>query len=360
NGNLVNSTELKKELQEAGVIFQSSSDAEVICSLIARERVKSNTTEEAILKTMKKLKGAYSFIVMTKRKMIVVRDPYGFKPLSIGKLGDNTVFSSETCALDSIEAEYVRDIKPGEVYCISDEKATSQMCDVKVNPAVCIFEYIYFSRPDSYIAGVNVHCFRKEIGKFLARNDNITADVVCGVPDSGLDAALGYSKESKIPYDIAFIKNKYVGRTFIKLNQSKRKTLAQVKLNPLKGSVEGKSVLLVDDSLVRGTMIESTIKLLKSVGAKEVHVRIASPAYVNVCYFGTDVDNKEDLMANRMNKEEMRKHIGADSLEFLRVEDLNEIAKSNNIEGHCEGCFSSKYPMEVPDKIERDIFEKIC
>jgi len=359
NGNLINSMDLKKELREVGVIFQSSSDAEVICSLIARERVNSVTTEEAILKIMNKLKGAYSFVVMTKRKMIAVRDPHGFKPLSMGKLGESTVFSSETCALDIVGAEYVRDIEPGEVYCISDEKTTSKTYNIKTKPAVCIFEYIYFSRPDSYIGGVSVHSFRKDIGKFLACSNSVKADVVCGVPDSGLDSALGYSKESKIPYDIAFIKNKYIGRTFIKFSQKQRKKLVQVKLSVLKSSVKDKRVILIDDSIVRGTTIELIIKSLKNAGAKEVHVRIASPMYINVCYFGTDVDNKEDLISCNKTKEEIKEQIGADSLEFLRVEDLNEIARLNNIKGHCNGCFTSSYPMEVPDKIERDIFEKI-
>ena len=362
NGNLVNSLELKKRLQKAGVIFQSGSDAEIICSLIARERVHSTTTQEAILKIMKKLKGAYSFVVMTKRKMIAVRDPHGFRPLCIGTLGKAIVFSSETCALNVIDAKCLRDINPGEVYCKSDEKTTLNTCDKKVKPACCIFEYIYSSRPDSYFNGVSIHEFRKETGRYLARNDKndpIIADIVCGVPDSGIDAALGYAEESKIPYGMAFIKNKYVGRTFIK-PANQRRDLVKVKLSALQAVVENKIVLLVDDSIVRGTTTGPIIKLLKKVkkaGAKEVHVRIASPPFIDVCPFGTDVDRKSDLIACSMSLEEIRQHVGADSLKYLPVDDLNEIAIRNNIQGHCNGCFTGKYPMKVPKIIERDNFE---
>lgn len=357
NGSLINSMALKKELQKAGVIFQSSSDAEVICSLICRERIKQKNTEDAIISVMKKLKGAYAFVVMTKRKMIAVRDPHGLKPLVLGKLNNSTIFASETCALDMMGATYERDIKPGEVYCISAEKSTSKICDLKPNYALCIFEYIYFARPDSCIEGIEVHDFREETGKYLAQNDNVKADVVCGVPDSGIDAALGYSKASKVPYNLAFIKNKYVGRTFIKPNQNQRESLVHIKLSALKSSVKNKKIILVDDSIVRGTTMQSIIKLLKNAGAKEVHVRISSPKFINICPFNNDIKKRDSLIANQLSTEEIRKEIVADSLAFLKIEDLHKITQTRKLPGYCAGCFTGTYPMKVPDEIEKDIYE---
>lgn len=359
NGNLTNAVELRKQLQDNGAIFTSTSDTEVIAYIIARERLKVHSIEEAVMNTMKYIKGAYSLLVMSSQKLIAVRDPHGFRPLCIGKLGSDIVFSSESCSLDIIGANFERDIKPGEVVVLTDNKMKTYDCKNGEKDGLCIFEYIYFSRPDSTINGINVHRFREEAGKHLALQAPVEADFVAGVPDSGLDAALGYSKESKIPYDIAFVKSKYIGRTFIQSTQTKRKSQVVLKLNPIKTTVAGKKIILVDDSIVRGTTITRLIKILKRAGAKEVHLRIASPKFIDICYFGTDVASKDTLIAVSKSTEEIRKEIGADSLEYLSLENLRDIAKASNVKGFCEGCFTGKYPIEVPKEIKKDKFEKI-
>lgn len=359
NGNLTNAVELRKELQENGAIFNSTSDTEVIAYIIARERLKVHSIEEAVMNTMKYIKGAYSLLVMSSQKLIAVRDPQGFRPLCMGKLGDDIVFSSESCALDIMGANFERDIKPGEVVVLTDNTIKTYDCKNGEKDGLCIFEYIYFARPDSTVDGINVHRFREEAGRHLALQAPVEADFVAGVPDSGLDAALGYSKESKIPYDMAFVKSKYIGRTFIQSTQTKRKSQVVLKLNPIKTTVAGKKIVLVDDSIVRGTTITRLIKILRRAGAKEVHLRIASPKFIDVCYFGTDVAKKDALIAVNKTTEEIREEIGADSLEYLSLENLRDIAKSSNVKGFCEGCFTGKYPIEVPDEIEKDKFEKI-
>lgn len=359
NGNLTNSIDLKEELHQAGAIFNSTSDTEVIAYLIARERLKTHSIEEAILSTMNYIKGAYSLLVMSSKKLIAVRDPQGFRPLCIGKLGEDIVFASESCALDAIGADFIRDIEPGEIVTVTDNKITSCFYDKTQKKGLCIFEYIYFARPDSTIDGLNVHKFRENVGRALAKQAPVDADFVAGVPDSGIDAALGYSKESKIHYDLAFIKSKYIGRTFILSTQAQRKNKVALKLNPLKETVSGKKIVLVDDSIVRGTTITRLIKILRKAGAKEIHLRIASPAFVDICYFGTDVDTKENLIANGKTVEEIRKEIGADSLEYLSIENMLEIAKASNIKDFCTGCFTGKYPIDVPKEIQKDRFEKI-
>lgn len=359
NGNLTNAVELKKELEEQGAIFTTTSDTEIICHIIVRERLKTNSIEDAIKNTMKIIKGAYSLLIVTSAKMIAVRDPQGFRPLCLGYLGDNIVFASESCALDMIGAEFERDIEPGEIVVISNNEITNEKYLPNEKKGLCVFEYIYFARPDSTIDGINVHIFRENAGRYLAKQSPVDADIVAGVPDSGIDAALGYSKESKIPYDIVFIKSKYVGRSFIQNTQNKRRKLVALKLNPLKHTVKDKKIVLIDDSIVRGTTITKIIKSLKNAGAKEVHIRIASPAFVDVCYFGTDVDKKENLIANNKTVEQIRKEIGADSLDYLSLDSLKEITNNCKVNEFCEGCFTGKYPIEVPKEINKETFEKL-
>ena len=359
NGNLTNAVELKRELEEQGAIFTTTSDTEIICHVIVRERLKAKSIEEAVKNTMKIIKGAYSLLILSPQKMIAVRDPQGFKPLCMGYLDENIVFASESCALDIMGAKFERDIEPGEVVTITNNELVSEKILPNEKKGLCVFEYIYFARPDSTIDGINVHIFRENAGRCLARQAPVDVDLIASVPDSGNDAALGYSKESKIPYDIVFVKSKYVGRTFIQNTQNKRKKLVNLKLNPLRHTVNGKKIVLVDDSIVRGTTITKVIKSLREAGAKEVHIRVAAPPFVDVCYFGTDVDKKENLIANNKTVEDIRKEIGADSLEYLSLENLKEIIKDCKVESFCDGCFTGKYPIEVPENIDKESFEKL-
>ena len=359
NGNLTNAYELRQELQKNGAIFDSTSDTEVICYIIARERLKTGSIEEAVINAMKYLKGAYSLLVMTSQKLIAVRDPNGFRPLCMGKLDDDIVFSSESCAIDIIGGEFVRDINPGELVVVTNNEVKSIDAGNGAKDGLCIFEYIYFARPDSVINGLSVHKFREEAGKYLSIQAPVDADFVAGVPDSGLDAALGYSKQSKIPYDMAFVKSKYIGRTFIQSTQKTRKAQVALKLNPIKSTVAGKKIVLVDDSIVRGNTLRKLVKNLKRAGAKEVHLRIASPAFIDVCYFGTDIDSKENLIANQMSIDEIREHLGADSLEYLSLDNVRKIVADYGINDFCDGCFTGKYPIEVPKEMKKDRFEKI-
>lgn len=358
NGNITNAIELKQDLEDNGAIFTTTNDTEVICHIIVRERLKAKSTEEAISNTMKVLKGAYSLVIMSPQKLIAARDPQGFKPLCMGKLGEDIIFASESCALDICGAEFIRDVKPGEIIVVKDGKITSIDYDSKEKKGMCVFEYIYFARPDSILEGMSVHEFREKAGRYLAKQMPIDADIVAAVPDSGVDAALGYSKESKIPYDLVFTKSKYIGRTFIQNTQNKRKKLVALKLNPLKNSIRGKRIVLIDDSIVRGNTLAGIVKTLRKSGAKEVHLRIASPAFIDICYFGTDIDDKESLIANGRSVEEIRQIIGADTLEYLSIENLKEITKDCNMEDFCMGCFTGKYPIEVPREIKKDRFEE--
>ena len=359
NGNLTNAVEIKSELEEQGAIFTTTSDTEIICHVIVRERLKTGSIEQAIKNTMKIIKGAYSLIVISSKKMIAVRDPQGFRPLCMGHIGKDIIFSSESCALDIMGAKFDRNIEPGEVVVVTNNKIKAEKFLPNEKKGMCVFEYIYFGRPDSTIDGINVHIFRENAGRCLAKQAPVKADIVAGVPDSGIDAALGYSKQSKIPYDIVFIKSKYVGRSFIQNTQNKRKKMINLKLNPLEHTVKGKSIVLVDDSIVRGNTLARIIKTLKKEGAKEVHLRIASPAFIDVCYFGTDIDSKENLIANGRTVEEIRKKIGADSLEYLSLDNVNKITKDCEVKELCTGCFTGKYPIEVPKEINKETFEKI-
>ncbi len=346
NGNLLNAVELREKLSYTGAIFQTTIDSEVIAYLIARERLKVGTVEEAVKNAMLKIKGAYSLVVMSPRKLIGARDPFGFKPLCIGKR-DNTYFlSSETCALDTVGAEFVRDVLPGEVVTITSKGIESDTSLCQKNTARCIFEYIYFARPDSKIDGMGVYESRINAGRILAKTHPVDADLVVGVPESGNPAALGFSLESGIPYGNAFIKNNYVGRTFIKPKQAQRESSVKVKLNVLKEAVAGKRVVMIDDSIVRGTTSARIVSLLKNSGAKEVHVRISSPPFKHPCYFGTDIPSEDQLIATGKTVDEICKIIGADSLGYLEVDRLSEMICGGT--GFCDACFTGNYPMDPP------------
>ena len=348
NGNLLNAVELREELSYTGAIFQTTIDSEVIAYLIARERLKVGTVEEAVKNAMLKIKGAYSLVVMSPRKLIGARDPFGFKPLCIGKR-DNTYFlSSETCALDTVGAEFVRDVLPGEVVTITSKGIESDTSLCQKNTARCIFEYIYFARPDSKIDGMGVYESRINAGRILAKTHPVDADLVVGVPESGNPAALGFSLESGIPYGNAFIKNNYVGRTFIKPKEAQRESSVKVKLNVLKEAVAGKRVVMIDDSIVRGTTSARIVSLLKNSGAKEVHVRISSPPFIHPCYFGTDIPSEDQLIATGKTVDEICKIIGADSLGYLEVDRLSEMICGGT--GFCDACFTGNYPMDPPTR----------
>ncbi|MGN0131645.1 MAG: amidophosphoribosyltransferase [Lachnospiraceae bacterium] len=358
NGNLINAPELRRELEYTGAIFQTTIDSEVIAYHIARERLNSKTVEEAVGRAMKKIKGAYSLIVMSPRKLIGARDPFGFRPLCIGKRDNCYILASETCALDTIGAEFVRDVEPGEIVTISPEKgieSDKSLCIPQKEHARCVFEYIYFARPDSYLDGVSVYHSRIMAGKFLAIDSPVDADIVTGVPESGNCAAMGYAMQSGIPYATAFVKNTYVGRTFIKPKQKNRESSVQVKLNPIREVVEGKRVVMIDDSIVRGTTSDRIVKMLRDAGAKEVHVRISSPPFLWPCYFGTDVPARDQLIAYNRTVEEIRDVIGADSLGYLGIERLSEMVNGKEI---CTGCFTGKYPMEPPAEDIRGEFDQ--
>ena len=358
NGNLVNAPELRRELEYTGAIFQTTIDSEVIAYHIARERIHTASVEEAVSRAMDKIKGAYSLIVMSPRKLIGARDPYGFRPLCIGKRDNAYILASETCALDTIGATFVRDVEPGEIVTITPQKgieSDKSHCLPKDQEARCIFEYIYFARPDSHFDGVSVYQARIQSGRFLAMDSPVEADLVVGVPESGNAAALGYSLQSGIPYGTAFVKNGYVGRTFIKPGQSSRESSVRVKLNVLKEAVNGKRVIMIDDSIVRGTTSDRIVKMLRDAGAKEVHMRVSSPPFLHPCYFGTDVPAEEQLIAHNRTIEEIRQVIGADSLAYLKTERLGEMIGGM---GHCTACFTGEYPIAPPTEDIRGSFEK--
>ncbi len=360
NGNLINAAELRRELEYTGAIFQTTIDSEVIAYHIARERLRSKTVEEAVMHAAKKIKGAYALVVMSPRKLIGARDPFGFKPLCIGRMGNAYLLASETCALETIGAEYIRDVLPGEIVTISPDGAIQSdqsLCQEKEKAARCIFEYIYFARPDSRIDGVSVYNSRISAGKFLAIDSPAEADLVTGVPESGNAAALGYSMQSGIPYGIAFMKNSYVGRTFIKPKQSFRSDGVRIKLNAIQEAVEGKRIIMIDDSIVRGTTSGRIVSMLKEAGASQVHVRISSPPFLWPCYFGTDIPEREQLIAYNKTLEEIRDMIGADSLGYLKIERLEEMVEGLSI---CKGCFTGTYPMEPPkEDIRGDYYDRI-
>ncbi|MBQ7793999.1 MAG: amidophosphoribosyltransferase [Clostridia bacterium] len=353
NGSLVNSGKLLSELTKGGSIFQTSTDSEAMAYMIARARVETPSIERAVEESMKHFWGAYSLIVMSAQKLIACRDPWGFRPLCIGKKGNAVIITSETCALDSIGAEFVRDVKPGEIIVVRDGKIESIDTYVNSQPtALCIFEYLYFARPDSIIEKQMVHESRKLAGAYLAKEYPVDADVVIGVPDSGISAAMGYAEESGIPYGLGFIKNKYIGRTFIQPSQSMRENSVRIKLNVLKSTVEGKRVVMVDDSIVRGTTSKRIVSLLRKAGATEVHVRSSAPPFLWPCYFGTDVPSRDQLVMVGRTNEEVCEIIGADSLGFLSVDSLVKTAPNAKC-GFCTGCFTGQYPFDIDEASEK-------
>ena len=358
NGNLVNAPELRHELEYTGAIFQTTIDSEVIAYHIARARIYTPTVELAVAEAMKKIKGAYSLVIMSPRKLIGARDPFGFKPLCIGKRDNAYILASETCALETIGAEFIRDVEPGEIVTITKDGIASnkELCFTDhAKEARCIFEYIYFARPDSVFDGVSVYHSRIQAGRFLAMDSPVDADLVVGVPESGNAAALGYAMESGIPYGTAFVKNSYVGRTFIKPKQSSRESAVRIKLNVLKEAVAGKRVIMIDDSIVRGTTSALIVGMLRDAGAKEVHVRISAPPFLHPCYFGTDIPSEDQLIAHNRTVEEIRELLGADSLSYLALDRLYEMAGGKAI---CTACFSGDYPIEPPKEDIRGSYEK--
>lgn len=357
NGNLINSGKLRDALEQNGAIFHTSIDSEVIMYKLAQERIRSHSIEQAMLRVMDSLEGAYSVVLMSPRKLMGARDPYGFRPLCIGKLQNSYILSSETCALDNLGAEFIREVEPGEVVVIDGDGIRSLKSEKAQKKAkICIFEHIYFARPDSEIQGASVYEMRKLMGRHLAKDYPVEADLVFGVPDSGLCAAIGYSEEAGIPYGYGFVKNRYIGRTFIQPSQSQREQSVNIKLNVVKDAVCGKRVVMVDDSIVRGTTCAKIIRALKAAGAKEVHLRISAPPFLWPCYFGTDIPSRDCLMAVKYSVEEIRQQIGADSLGFLSLDAVKEIAKNMDSD-YCEGCFSGKYPVPVPEEADKLEFE---
>ncbi|MDR1464475.1 MAG: amidophosphoribosyltransferase [Oscillospiraceae bacterium] len=364
NGNLTNAGELRRTFEMEGCIFHSTSDTEVIAYTITRERLRCDSIEDALSRAMGQLEGAFSLAMMSSTKLLACRDPLGFRPLCIGTLGEAEqpaayVVASETCALDAVGAKFLRDIAPGEIVVMDGDglRSLPKHCDPQRRKHMCIFEYIYFARPDSVIDGNSVHISRENAGKILAMEYPVDADVVIGVPDSGLDAAIGYARQSGIPYAIGLIKNKYIARTFIQPNQSDRSNGVRIKLNPVPAVIQGKRVIVVEDSIVRGTTFHRITRLLRDAGAAEVHVMIASPPFRHPCYFGTDIDSREHLLANRyVTYEEIAAAIGADSVGYLPVEELRKLVRPK--QGICTSCFTGDYPVRIPDEPRKSKFEE--
>lgn len=357
NGNLSNAYQLRDELELSGAIFHTTSDTETIAYIVTRERLTAPSIEDALSRAMNFLEGAYSLVLMSSTKMIAARDPMGFRPLCYGKTKDGTyVVASESCALAAVSAEFERDLLPGEILVFSNGGVESRKehCN-KFEKRSCIFEYIYFARPDSVIDGISVHASRLRAGQILAKKHPVEADVVIGVPDSGLDAALGYSQESGIPYALGFVKNKYIGRTFISPGQNERMDQVRIKLNPIEATVAGKRVVMIDDSIVRGTTSGRIVKLLRDAGAKEIHMRVSSPPFLHPCYYGTDIDSEEHLIACRHTVEEIAEILGVDSLGYFPMEELDKLIENTHF---CSACFNGDYPTAIPVSTSKDRFEK--
>ena len=350
DGKLVNGVQLKQEMEMEGSIFHTGSDAEIISAVIIKERIRSSSIEEAVCRAMGRLKGGYTLVVMSPQKMVAVRDQNGLHPICYGQRDDGEyVIASESCALSSVGATHIRDLAPGELLIFTKDGVRSDTthCNEKIE-SLCVFEYLYTARPDSVIAGCSVHLARKRAGAFLAKACPVEADVVIGAPDSGIDAAIGYAEESGIPYGLGLIKNKYIGRTFIDPGQSAREDKVKIKLNPVSETVKGKRVILVDDSIVRGTTCARVVKLLREAGAKEIHVRSSAPAFLNPCYYGTDISSRKSLIACNHTSEEMAAIFGADSVGFLPIEDVFKLGAGGSCKGYCAACFDGKYPTEEP------------
>ena len=358
NGNLVNAGSLRRRHELNGAIFHGTADTEAIVYTIVSERLKVPSTEEAVFRTMRQLQGAYSCVLMTATKLIAFRDPNGFRPLCYGQTPDGAyVVSSESCALDAVGAKLIRDILPGEILVFRKDGPVSDRRLCGGNNNICVFEYIYFARPDSVVEGTSVHHARLQAGHFLAQESPVDADVVIGVPDSGIDAALGYAQESGIPYGVGFLKNKYIGRSFIAPNQNMRETAVKIKLNAIAETVRNKRVVLIDDSIVRGTTSERIVRLLRDSGAKEVHMRVSSPPFRYPCFFGTDVDSRENLIACRLHSvKEIAAEIGADSLAYLTADAARRLAGESAC-FCCDGCFTGRYPINIPEDQGKSKFE---
>lgn len=360
NGNLVNSYELRSKLELEGSIFHTTSDTEVISYMITKERLSSGSIEEAVNRAMNKIEGAYSLVIMSPAKLIIARDERGFRPLCYGVTEEGCyVAASESCALDAVNAKFIRDVEPGEIIVFDKQGVRSIRDHCGRQPqSLCVFEYIYFARPDSVIDGCQVHTARMRAGAFLALEHPVQADVVIGVPDSGIDAAIGYSRQSGIPYEIGFIKNKYIARTFIAPGQKSREDKVRIKLNPISEVVRGKRVVMIDDSIVRGTTSARIVKLLRAAGAQEVHMRVSAPPFLNPCYYGTDIDSRENLIACRYSVDEICKIVGADSLGFLSVENTRSLVSGVHCKGYCAACFDGEYPTKIPSETQKNRFEE--
>ena len=347
NGNLVNTKQLRTAFEYRGAIFQTTTDSELIAYAIAQERLRCASAEEAVCRAVKGLRGAFSLLVMSPQKLIAVRDPWGFRPLCMGRRGDAVIFASESCALHAVGAQFERELDPGEIVVVEGTQVRSIRENCQGSSShMCIFEYIYFARPDSVLCGQSVHLARRNAGRLLAREFPVEADVVIGVPDSGLDAAMGFAEESGIPYGVGLVKNRYIGRTFITPGQESREQAVRIKLGALASCVAGKRVVMVDDSIVRGTTSKQIVSLLREAGATEVHMSSSAPPFIAPCYFGTDIPDRDALIACNYTQEEMREMIGADSLHFLSLEALHQIAPQADC-GFCDGCFTGTYPIEV-------------
>ena len=359
NGNLTNAAELREKLELSGAIFHSTSDTEVIAYTITGARLRTGSIEEAVSQAMDVIQGAYSLVLLSPRQLLAVRDPNGFRPLCIGMLEEGSyVFASESCALDAIGAKFLRDVAPGEIV-VADEnglRSITTHCNQRKS-SLCVFEFIYFARPDSVIDGASVHEARLRAGSFLALEHPVQADIVIGVPDSGIDAAIGYARQSGIPYGIGFIKNKYIARTFIAPGQKAREDKVRIKLNPIAHVVRGKRVVMIDDSIVRGTTSQRIVGLLRDAGAREVHVRVSAPPFLHPCYFGTDIDSRDHLIACNHTVEETARIIGADSLGYLSVESVHKLAAGCQC-AFCDGCFTGRYPVPVPESRQKFRFEQ--
>lgn len=357
NGNLSNAYELRNELELSGAIFHTTSDTEIIAYVVTRERLTAPSIEEAVSRAMNKMEGAYSLVLMSATKLIAVRDPHGFRPLCYGKMEDGSfAVASESCALQAVGAEFIRDLEPGEMLVFNNDMVVSRRehCNA-AEKRTCIFEYIYFARPDSEIDGISIHESRKKAGEILAKEYPAEADIVIGVPDSGLDAALGFSEYSGIPYEIGLIKNKYIGRTFISPGQDNRMDQTKIKLSPIKNVVNGKKIVLIDDSIVRGTTSKRLVKLLREAGAKEIHMRISAPPFLHPCYYGTDIDSEENLIANLHTVEETAGLIGVDTLGYLPLESLPQLVNGSTF---CSACFDGRYPTAIPENTCKNRFEQ--
>ena len=350
DGALVNYAELRKELELEGAIFHTSNDVEVIAYMITKARLTAPSTEDAISKAMERIKGGYALVVMSPQKLIAARDENGLHPLCYGIRDDGEyVVASESCALNTVGASFVRELDPGEIVVFSKEGIRSMREHCDKNPErLCVFEYLYTARPDSVIDGCSVHLARKRAGAFLAKAHPVEADVVIGAPDSGIDAAIGYAEESGIPYGLGLIKNKYIGRTFIDPGQNVREDKVKIKLNPVAETVKNKRVVLVDDSIVRGTTCTRVVKLLRDAGAKEIHIRSSAPEFLNPCYYGTDIGSRDELIACKYSAKEMAKLFGADSVGFLPIEDVTKLGATGTCQGYCKACFDGVYPTELP------------